>query len=410
MGKILILLILTTTAIAQERLLVNPNNEVIPLQKGESAFEVAKKYVLKRSSSSECPDKITFAYRPKDLPNTNFGAMHGDVLGMWFIAPASGTIDTLFWMAFAVGAPDSLIYIRIFKSIIYPGRGPGYPPYPAPCIPWGYYVNTNDLDQGVAPFRDEATDTHWVSTLPGITTFYPLGDELWGNGGFPVIDHANSINALPLNVLGYQPTVKEGDPFFITMRVPMCAVCLDDRTEWAATGFRVSPHDELYPSRLWKFYEHDRGPSNCSNFPIDSMKRGWVARGGFGVDTLDVAVYNWWYVMSVTSNTSPTFISIDNLTHTLSTNQREVQAEIEDCNATNPESAGVASATLYYTINGVTKDSGGISMTNIGGNLWSGFIPATSAGSIITYFIQAQDLYGESTTSGVFSYQVVTLR
>ncbi|MBI4548701.1 MAG: hypothetical protein HY707_12015, partial [Ignavibacteriae bacterium] len=421
MKKILIVLILTTTAIAQERLLVSPDDEVIPLHQGESAFEVFRQRLLKPSSTVVCSDQLIFPppCPPWSIclpPNNNiFGAFHKDVMAMRFTAPATGTIDTLYWLMFNIGALDSVVVIRLFESNIYKGQGPGYPPYHPPCVPWGYYLNSSDLDQWIAPFRDEATDTNWISTYTPSTvqSFDPFGEELWGGGGFPVRALPNSVKVLPMDVLGYKPTVQRSEEFFITMKVnspPYHPDPKDSRTEWSAHGLKVTPNDYYYPSRVWKFYEHDRGPSNCNGFPLDSLRRGWYARGGSTLDSLDVFVWDWWYSMTLIGNTPPNFLSVDKLNNTLSTDEREIRAEIEDCNVANPESAGVASAILYYTINGVTKDSGGISMTNIGGNLWSGFIPATSAGSIITYYIQAQDLNGESTTSGVFSYQVVTLR
>src|SRR5713101_2407592 len=191
---------------SQQRLLVSPNSEIIPLKRNERMIAAAKLLRLTNPAATLCGNKFTFGY-PEELfpPNANFGAFHKDVMGEWFIAPASGTIDTIFWEALgSVGALDSLVSVRIFKSNIYPGRGPGFRPYRPPCGPWGYYPSVYDSDQGITPFKDEATDTQWVSTTrPGdYVSFDPLGKLLWGFTGVKIRDHAGKENFVSMNVTG----------------------------------------------------------------------------------------------------------------------------------------------------------------------------------------------------------------
>ena len=159
--SVLVALLTSYTALSQERILISPQDEVIPLKRGESALQVARHHGLGQRSSGECTDHFTFGFdEGRFPPNNNFGSRHKDVVADWFIAPAAGTIDTIFWESLgSVGALDSLVSVRIFKSNIYPGRGPGNAPYPPPCVPWGYYVNDHDSDRHITPFRDEATDT-----------------------------------------------------------------------------------------------------------------------------------------------------------------------------------------------------------------------------------------------------------
>ena len=96
-----------------------------------------------------------------------------------------------------VGNYYSPLSIRIFKSNIYPNHGPGFSPYPSPCMNWGYYLDSNDLDNGITPFRDRTTDTQWISTAPNsLTTFDPLGNELLGDGGFNIKVNPQSTNSL----------------------------------------------------------------------------------------------------------------------------------------------------------------------------------------------------------------------
>ena len=161
-------LILSLSVHAQQRYLVAPNSEVIPLTPQESAVEVAKSRSLRSSASAEsCPDKFTFGYSPGIYTvNGNFGSYHRDVLGEWFVAPASGTIDSIFWFNRAlIGAYDSTVYLRVHRSNIGPAYGPGARPGPfnPPCQNWGYWENLNDLDQHVAAFIEDATDTTWIS-------------------------------------------------------------------------------------------------------------------------------------------------------------------------------------------------------------------------------------------------------
>ena len=64
MKKILIFIILAAApGLAQQRILVSPNNEVIPLHNGESAFTVARKETFRGSSHNECTNQFTFGLR-----------------------------------------------------------------------------------------------------------------------------------------------------------------------------------------------------------------------------------------------------------------------------------------------------------------------------------------------------------
>ncbi|MBA4311720.1 MAG: hypothetical protein C0417_03725 [Chlorobiaceae bacterium] len=301
-------------AYGQLKYLVSPNDEVIPLKPNERAVN----YISSKSGvglQSSCNGDFIFGYSPDFYPSTSrFGGNHKDVFGQWFIAPADGTIDTLFWSMDEVNNYDSTVSIRIFKSNIFRGQGPGFSPYPPPCLNWGYYLDTNDLDNGITPFRDKATDTNWISTAPIDTqTFDPLGEELWGNGGFQFRVTPLSINALPLNTLGHGLDIKKGDAFFVTMSITSPNYHIPDALEptrmraWGSDG-PISTTDVNYPSRLWKFYEHDSGPSNCAGVPTYLVKRGWVARGPFEDDTLYTSAYNWWYSMTVTPD-YPRFIT-----------------------------------------------------------------------------------------------------
>ena len=71
---ILILLIASTTTIAQQRILVSPKNEVIPLTRGESVGEVMKRRDRSSPQTSVCSSRFTFGY-PDFTLVMKFGAM-----------------------------------------------------------------------------------------------------------------------------------------------------------------------------------------------------------------------------------------------------------------------------------------------------------------------------------------------
>jgi hypothetical protein len=400
---ILSVLLLSAVMSAQKRYLVSPNDEVIPIEPGKSANTTIKewKHRVTTSNSGACTDVFYFGFPQEIYPLTNnFGAYHKDVMGQWFTAKATGTIDTVFWEQWVqVGAQDSTVYMRIHKSYIGPNYGPGVRPGPfnPPCQNWGYWVNTNDLDAGVAAFIEEATDTTWVSTINGSPTPSgpPFGDEIWGFGGVALTVHPSQLNWYDLTTLG-APEVTVGDRFFVSQRVEAAnapnghlEISDDIRTEWGAAGFIVATNDEDYPARDWKFYEHDKGPSNCAGAPIDSIRRGWVARGGFSADTLDVAMWNWWYAMTVTSNVPPIIGEQTDVHTTFDTGDQVVTAVITDCNPDNPFDAGVASANIKWSLNNVPQSD--IPMNDIGGDIWEGTLPGQTAGNNITWKVVASD-------------------
>src|SRR5208283_5606845 len=96
------LLLLSSFGFAQQRYLVSPNQEVIPLTKGQLASKIIAKRLSKSSARSvngvtaTCGNQFTFGYtEDKYPPTSNFGAYHHDVMGQWYVAPATGTIDTV---------------------------------------------------------------------------------------------------------------------------------------------------------------------------------------------------------------------------------------------------------------------------------------------------------------------------
>ncbi len=412
-------------ATGQDRYLVSPAGEVIPIRHGESAATLIKNRQARKllQSDSICTDHFFFGFPPELYPTTvNFGSYHSDVIAEWFVAKASGRIDTIYWLQWmSVGAFDSTVYLRVHESNIGPGYGPGVRPGPfnPPCQNWGYWRNNNDPDQGVAAFIEDATDTNWVSTInySSVPSTPPVGKELWGSGGYPVKVTPGAVNSVAMDVLGDTIGVTTGDVFFISFGIPRCPLpthdCWDaelgnpeERTEWGATGFEVSTADEEYPSRNWKFYEHDKGPSNCAGAPIDSIRRGWVARGGFTADTLSVGMYNIWYSMTVRSNVPP-IIDLGPFVHTMfETGTETIEAIVTDCNPDNPGNAGILSVSLVHEIDGVAQPD--IPMNYAGADFWVVEYPAPAAPATVVYHVRAVDLDGAVSVSPPRSFNIVS--
>ncbi len=382
--------------LAQQRFIVSQNGDAFPIYKGQSAFQVARDHGIVASNAvMTCTDKATFGFSPdKFPPNGGHFGLHNDVIGSWFIVPASGTIDSVFWTVADVCAQDSLLFLRIHNSNVYPGNGPGYNGYPLPSTStcWGYYENTNDLDNGVAAFPEEASGP-WLSTVvDGPNSFPPTGTEIWGFGGFPVLTHGNEVNTVDLGGLGV-PTVSAGDKIFINFRIngfhgDPCTGAAGAYTAWQ--GYVVT--DPIL-SQNWKFYEH------VVDFQPGYSCKGWVARGGYHLSI--------WYTMTVTSNVPPLFLSIDELNSTFDTSPRTFNVEIEDCNLDNPDSAGVKTAYISYSVNGTEQLP--IDLQYLGGTTWEGTIPGQPAGSTVSYKLVAIDSANLGDSTAAREYRVLSL-
>ncbi|HLB00684.1 MAG TPA: hypothetical protein VJO14_04795, partial [Bacteroidota bacterium] len=416
------LILISCDTSGQKRYLVSPTSEVYEITSDQSALSLVRKLngADRAAASGVCTDRATFGYPLTAFPVTQvYKTFPKDIIGQWFVAKATGTIDTVFWyMPGEINTYDSTLYSRIQQSNIGPDYGPGVRPgpYDPPCQSWGYWINTNDPDQGVAAFIEEATDTTWVSTINGpVPSVPPFNPEIWGWGGV-ALKARPGINYYDLGFLG-APFVTVGDKLFISFRVnfnPSYHQHLHwwelGSTEFALSGFRVTPSDEDYPSRSWKFNEHDYNIYDgaypfCAGVPAESLKRGWIARGGMGPDSTDVLVYNMWYSMTVTSNTPPTIEYQERLPSTFSTAARPLQALITDCSPSWQWWAGVRSASIRYTVNGVEQPD--ILMNDLGGDVWEGIIPGQPPPAIMTYRIVATDLEGATSSGPPNSYSVI---
>lgn len=389
---IFLIFALALCAHAQKRVLVSPGGDARYLTGQQSAGTLVRGDIASRTSSLVCTDKFTFGYSTDAYPGANVGfeAFHQDVMAMWYVAPASGSIDTVFVYNLDVGTLDSTVTVRLFNSNIYPGSGPGYGGYPKPGkLCWGYYLSTNDLDNGLAAFPEDATDTTWYSTVPGVTpSFSPMANEIWGFGGFPKVMNANATNAIAMADLA-TVEVTAGQPFFITIRMygPH-----REQVDDLRTGYLATEEPDSLQTHNWKFYEHIyEGPGfTCP---------GWVARGEFN--------FLIWYSMTVTTNIPPSFSNITRIDNTFDTGPQPVQVDILDCDAENPLSAGVEDAVIRYSRNGEIQPD--IPLFYLGGDTWEATLPGGDVNDRISYRIVASDSSGASDSSAAIAYRIVSL-
>ncbi len=392
---VIIILAVVEITFPQSRYLVSPTDEVIPLTKAEqtAAAELNKRF--SPSVQTACSNSVLDGYTETAFPtNSNFGARRNDVLGQWYVARFDGRIDTLYFSNYGSSSTqNALVNIRIFRSNVSRTQGPGISPYAPPCSPWGYFQNTYTSE--ISPFK-LSNDYFWVSTVDGDSaSFPPFGEELWKQGG-DTITVLSGLNQIALTTETDSLVVSIGDVFFITMFIlEVDSLAGDGRTAWSASGFPSSypEYQEYYPSRNWKYYTGPAGPSNCAGHIRDSLPMGWIARGGFTDDTLDVGVYNWWYSISTTSNTPPRYLD-SNLVQRFYCDADTFcySFELEDCNPSNPSEAGFQDVHVEWNVSGTPMEN--IPATQGSGNSWGVCIPRVYPCGTISWTLVATDSQG----------------
>ncbi|MBI5475679.1 MAG: hypothetical protein HY964_02965, partial [Ignavibacteriales bacterium] len=425
------ILLLSTFLIAQQRYLVSPGQEVLPVNKYSSpSQEIAKRTARMASSiAANCTGTFEFGFNTNQYNGNNgtasrFGVAHKDVLGQWYIAKAAGTIDTVYWYHNdnTFSNPDTTVLLRMHKSNIGPNYGPGKGDYAAapPCQSWGYWKTTTDADNGIGPFitsLNPGEDTSWFSTIAGGGTSVPItkppfGEQIFGFAtGMPIKVTPFVIMKADVAGTGFAPTIKKDDVFFVSFQpsFPNAHIATEGDNvmrfqAWGSDG-PLATDDEMWPARNWKFYEHDSGPSpECAGVLTTDIKRGWVARGplGTGATQAWTGLYNIWYSMTVTTNVPPLIIATEggDPTTTFSNDPQTVSYTIYDCDSEIADSAGVQSAVISWSKSTITTGTEvlvkqpDIPLVYQGGDFWTADIPGQPAGTRVSYQIKATDIRG----------------
>ncbi len=415
----------------QNTYLISPNQEVIPLGNRRPGDIIAR-YSRSRGgfASSGCGNFVAGYDTIRHPMDQRVEFYHKEVCGQWYVAPADGTIDTVYYYVGdhvgpsphpGPGEMDSTVFFRIFSSSISPWQGPGVRPgpYRPPCTSWGYFINTNDPERGIAAFAEDATppnDSAWVptNTIPpesdSLAAFPPSGHSIWGLEGYPVVSNKPNTT-MKVVMRDLAPLyVHKGDVIFITFRIPDSNPALVDNTQDVPFEIGASDQNVPYPSRAWKFYEHDSATElSCGGISSSQVPKGWVARGSFSTDdSLAGTAYNIWYSMTATSNTPPVIAHVDQLHSTLSTDPRTVTCTIYDCDNGDSAASGVKDAWLSFSVNlGAMWSTTPLSYA--GGDQFEGVLPGAQPGCTMEYRVVAEDSSGFADSSALYSYRVVTL-
>jgi hypothetical protein len=378
---------------------------------------------------------ITYSYTQVSIPGdyqcyscsfdhiSPLTAHQRDVLGQQFVVFGTGTLDTFYFQVGKISSVSQQVKIRIFKSMVGTRSGPGFGSYDGGTQNWGYYPNANDPEEGITPFKDIATDTHWVSTISGLTpSFSPLGNEIWGFGGYIVTLIPDSLNKVVLSDLGFSPSVTGGDSIFVTMEIVPSAnpdLANEFMVSWTYSSIvAVDPTEMWLTAGIWKFYEHNVGTPLDASVPA---VKGWRYITGAKDVALpykqsQLPIFRWWFAIHPTDNVKPKIYTVTDVHNTLSTGSQTIQSEIVDLNGTNPSSAGVKNARIKYAKQGSggdehDVDTASVSMTFTGpGNIWEGTIPGQTPGTMVLYWVEAADSQGLFARTYPITYQVLKMQ
>ena len=387
-SKLLFLAVLVSSVLfAQERVIITPGGDAIPVKKGETEFDAAKKAGL--IGKEETPNAVQVVACPSSLDagnvydpnryNVNFGFAAGDVSAMVYVVPFSGNISSVHWKPNANTFTNLDATLRISKCTIR-NSGNTTPTY------WGYFPNSNDPDVEQTghvkntPWPGDATGAY----VPGATgTKNIIGENLWGGeiGGFPITwPNSSTTQNIPMLGLGYEPTVTAGDTIIISIQKSAFV----GSTEASSAVFRASAAE--LPFRFMKYYYFGR---------LATADPGWWSR------EYDMFI---WFTITVTGDVPPTVTSTTTVNHTISTGPQNVRLTAFDCNIAAPADTGVAGANVYYKVG--TGSYTAIPMT-VSSFVWSANIPGQALDSTVTYYYDVRDIHNNTTTVGSKQYRVV---
>ncbi|HLX12002.1 MAG TPA: hypothetical protein VKS81_04235, partial [Bacteroidota bacterium] len=171
-----LVILLSCVSFGQKRLIYSSANDAFPLPKGKSVSKAIQDYMKQkkaREASVTCtPVRQSTDFNPADFTsNTAHALQRRDIVADWFQTQTAGTLDSIFFLmssAAGSGGADSAMNLRIFSSNIYPGHRPGEGGYlPPERVFWGYFNDSNDPEDGVAAFPEDATEYDTIHTQNG---------------------------------------------------------------------------------------------------------------------------------------------------------------------------------------------------------------------------------------------------
>ena len=385
----IIITFLVTLLLSQHKVVVS---QVKQIYDKRSLF-VPKSLIREKSKPSQinCSTHATLGFPPnKYIPFDGAGLSHRQVHAMRFEPPANGTIDSVYFLITPTYDGSTIqipATIRIFKSNISPNETTGV--YLGNYLPWGYYLCTDDYDMGITPYKDEATDTNWISTNAD-STWDPLGEELWGLGGFPLtLTGDNNYHVIGIDLeesLGYKPYVEKDKPFFICIRnllfhkIEYIFVCI------GSTNYG----DSKKPWRFWSFGEHDFPP--------------WTPKGWVG---LNFGNLNIWYTMTL-NYPYPEVIPFNEGMISGKLEWEDIRIELlKFCASEYLDSAGIAGVWMDYNFN--KKGWNTTPAVLVGDTMYAVTLPGQAAGTLVELNCRIVDSTGIAKEQYSFSYTIAGL-
>lgn len=401
----LILALFASFSIAQNRAIIKASGEKIALDAKKNLREAIRVSGMKNATglvakpvfhtldgiqTTGTLDTLSYPAMVGGAWNTNFGFFGQDVMFQYFEAPADMIIKAA---GFSISDDEGTaqggtnISIRLVKfnwtwdeltSI--------------PVGTTGYYMGGypsdgdgfNDIDY----FGEEATGD-WVDMSDGEYPTPPWAHDdydLWSDGGFgwPIDailqDGAANYQWVEMSNLGFEPEVQRGDI------VAVVAVHNGVNLDADRIGFYS---DNTIGIPAWKYYENGRNVTGPLGDPEEGDPGWWVR------------AYTWDMALAVdlVGDRPPVVVSVDELPTTLDHGPFTVNAVITDDNPSGGP-AGVASATLHYTLDG--GDVVDVAMSGTEPN-FSAELPQGVPGNQYNYWVSAVDV-GGLTGSQVGSY------
>ena len=317
-------------------------------------------------------------------PEATFGFYGQDVLMQWYIAPANMTIKAVGYKTINAAPDGSTINVKIFKL------NPWWnfqQLSDADIKQWGYFPAIGDGFNEVTPFLNEATGP--FQDLSGLSCPGILDSYLWSqidSSGYNTTPVSGQYTWVEMNVMGYEPTVNKGDIVVIVLQNNSTIMSSDPNSSDSQIQISTNTAPAIIGYNEFKFYESGR-------FGLDNGVGWWSLEYDFNIVL----------VTDITGDRPPIIESLTDIPDTIFTSSIDVEAVVSDDNPSGG-SSGVSSVKLYYETNTTPLDS--VLMTNIGGNIYSGSIPGQSAITVVTYYVRATDVEGNTSLPFGFQYTI----
>lgn len=372
---------------------VQKNNEVLPVKKALHTNAYPK---FEKSISQLMPMGVLDTMIWVDNVVSNFGGWTKDYFLEYFVPAADGILHSITFNMSDLPEVDgggmsvwiynsNYAWAEISTSTIADACGDAW---------LGYY----DESTGLEPFG-----TTWVSgginAVEGAIAdkkYDPLGTKAWpmiGAGAVSLPPNADDGGFVTYDLLdmGSEYNFFQGDTFLVVIRFNGFP------DEGDGNDYRIgflSGQGAVEPQPAMKFYGTISSPAGRCGAGADDW--GWYIRS---------YIWDWRCNVEWTGDRGPVIGDVTQLLTTLSTDPRTVEATITDDDPSGATAGGVASANLMVSIDG--GEFAAIAMSNTSGDIWAAEIPAQTAGTSVTYYVEATDvadLFTEQKVSVTYFY------